>query len=65
MGEIGARESRVVLMSSRGAAMGMGGAGGTAAAATGRDPGGVLWDTARSRRTPIASPSYRHRRRYT
>lgn len=44
---------------------GRGGAGGTAAAATGLARGGVLADTARSPRTPIASPSYPRLLRYT
>lgn len=61
---IGVRGSRAVLTSLEVAGRGTGGADGTAAAATGRAPGGVLWGTALSSRTPIVSPSYPRQLRY-
>lgn len=43
----------------------MGGVDGTVATVKGLALGDALWDTARSQRTPIASPSYRRLLRYT
>lgn len=58
------RESMVVRGSLSGVARDREGAGGTAAMATARAPGGVLWGTGRMTRMPIASPSYPRYLRY-
>lgn len=61
----GERASRAGPASWAAAARGRAGAGGTAAAATEPARGGALSGTARSPRTPFASPSYPRLLRYT
>lgn len=64
-GEIDGRGSRAALGGRWGGVRGRAGAGGGTAVSATRPMGGDLWDTARSPRTPIASPSYPRQLRYT